>query len=321
MTRVTSPYGYRSTAMDVVAGHDLSGRFAIVTGATSGIGLETARALAAAGASTTIAARDPAKAEAAAADIRQSTGSDRAHALTLDLAALSSVRRFSAEFLSRDNPLHILINNAGVMACPLGRTAEGFEMQLGTNHLGHFLLALLLRPALERGRPARVVALSSLGHRRSDVHFDDPNYERRPYDKWEAYGQSKTANVLFAVGLTERWAERGIHANAVHPGGIMTGLQKHLPREEMQTFGWIDAEGRSNERFKTPAQGAATSVWAAVGEELRDRGGLYLEDCQEAKAWTQENPMQGYLPYARSTENADRLWVLSEELVAGGAAA
>jgi NAD(P)-dependent dehydrogenase (short-subunit alcohol dehydrogenase family) len=320
MERITSPFGYRSTALDVVAGLRLEDRFAIVTGATGGIGLETARALAAAGADVTVPARDSARAQAAVGEIRASTGNQHVHAAALDLASLASVRRFADAFLERRKPLHILINNAGVMACPLARTAEGFETQIGTNHFGHFALVSALHPALDRGAPSRVVSLSSTGHRRSDIHFDDINYATRPYDKWEAYGQSKTANALFAVGLTRRWGGRGVHANAVHPGGIMTGLQKHLTREEMLAMGWFDGDGRVHALFKTPEQGASTSVWAAVGAELDGVGGLYLEDCQQAEPWTAEKPYAGYLPHALAPTSADRLWDLSEELVARAAA-
>lgn len=314
MGRITSSFGYRSTALDVVKGHDLRGRLAVVTGATSGLGIETARALATAGADVTLAVRDVARAEPIVRELRASTGNEKVSASALDLASLASVRRFAEGFLSRGLPLHVLVNNAGIMACPLGRTEDGFEAQFGTNHLGHFLLAVLLRPALEAGAPSRVVSLSSLGHRRSDIHFDDVNYLHRPYDKWEAYGQSKTANALFAVGLSRRFGSRGVLANAVMPGGIMTGLQKSLSREEMSAMGWIDAEGKPNPMFKTPAEGAATSVWAAVAKELEGVGGLYLEDCQQAEPWTAERPYQGYMPYALDPERADRLWALSEEL-------
>ena len=247
---------------------DLSGRVAVVTGANSGIGFETARALAARGARVVLACRDPNKGHEAELRVRAALPEARVRFLRLDLGSLASVEGFCRELAGAERKLDLLCNNAGVMMTPLSRTADGFELQLGTNHLGHFALAQLLRPALEAGAPARVVSVSSTGHRRSDIHWDDPNYRERPYDKWEAYGQSKTANALFAVGLSKRWGERGIHANAVHPGGIMTGLQKHLPREEMQAMGWFDAEGKVHALFKTPEQGAATSVWAAVGPEL-----------------------------------------------------
>jgi hypothetical protein len=194
------------------------------------------------------------------------------------------------------------------MACPLQRTADGLEMQIGTNHFGHFLLGVLLAPALERGaaargRPSRLVSLSSIGHRRSGIHWDDPNHLARPYDKWEAYGQAKTANALFAVGFERRHGARGIHANAVMPGGIMTPLQRHMAREEMVAMGWIDAAtGALREGFKTPEQGASTSVWAALATELDGVGGLYLEDCAQAVPWSKEAPWQGVMPHALDPE-------------------
>jgi NAD(P)-dependent dehydrogenase (short-subunit alcohol dehydrogenase family) len=233
---------------------------------------------------------------------------------TLDLASLASVGSFVDAW--GDQPLDILINNAGVMATPLLRTAEDLELQIGTNHFGHYVLAVGLTRALlnasEEGRTARVVALSSIGHRRSDINWDDPNYLTRPYEKWEAYGQSKTANALFAVGYNARFAEHGVTANAVMPGGIMTPLQRYLPKEEMVAMGWMDEEGNIREGFKTPEQGASTSVWAAVGEELEGVGGLYLEDCAQAAPWSKDNPMKGVMPYALDPESAERLWALSE---------
>ncbi|MBV8684161.1 MAG: SDR family NAD(P)-dependent oxidoreductase [Caulobacteraceae bacterium] len=316
--RITSRFGARTAARKVVEGVDLTGRTAIVTGGGSGIGVETARALALAGADVVLAVRRP----EAAASVAQSIGETarrQVEVQPLDLSSFTSVRAFSERWGER--PLSVLVNNAGVMACPLSQTEDGLEMQIGTNHFGHFLLATLLAPALERaahsGRRSRVVALSSIGHRRSPVHFDDPFYRSRPYDKWEAYGQAKTANALFAVGFDARFAERGVNANAVHPGGIMTPLQRHLDREEMIAFGWIDEQGRVNERFKTPEQGASTSVWAAVGAELEGVGGLYLEDCNQAEPFDPERPMQGVMPYATDPASAERLWELSEATVRG----
>jgi NAD(P)-dependent dehydrogenase (short-subunit alcohol dehydrogenase family) len=210
------------------------------------------------------------------------------------------------------------------MACPLDRTADGLEMQIGTNHFGHFLLGVLLAPALEAGArksgsPSRLVSLSSIGHRRSDIHWDDPNYRTRPYEKWESYGQAKTANSLFAVGFHKRFADRGVTANAVMPGGIMTPLQRHMERAEMVAMGWIDPEtGAVREGFKTPEQGASTSVWAAVGPELEGFGGLYLENCAEAEAWTADAPFVGVMPHALDPESAERLWALSLEVTGAG---
>ncbi len=312
---ITSPYNAKSSALEVISEHDLTGKTVLITGANSGIGFETARALLTAGAEVIFAVRDPEKGEEAAQELRKSTGNEQAHVLTLDLASLQSVRAAAAQFLSRWSRLHILINNAGVMATPQSSTVDGFERQFGTNHIGHFALAQQLLPALQAAAPARVVALSSSGHRRSDIHFEDIQYKNRPYDKWEAYGQSKTADALFAVGWTHRFAQGGITANAVHPGGIHTELQRHVPQEEWKALGWMDEQGNVNPIFKTPQQGAATSVWAAVGKELEGVGGLYLEDCQEAHPFDPAHPMTGYRPYALDPEHAERLWKVSEDLV------
>ena len=313
---IRSRFGAFTPARVVAGDHDLSGRNVIVTGGASGIGYETAKALAAAGADVMLAVRDRSAGEKAAVAINEAIGADNVVAGTLDLASLASVGSFVDAW--GDQPLDILINNAGVMATPLLRTAEDLELQIGTNHFGHFVLTVGLTRALlnasDEDRLARVVALSSIGHRRSDINWDDPNYLSRPYDKWEAYGQSKTANSLFAVGYNARFEEHGITANAVMPGGIMTPLQRYLPKEEMVAMGWMDEEGNVREGFKTPEQGASTSVWAAVGEELEGIGGLYLEDCAEAAPWSKDNPMKGVMPYAIDPEAADRLWALSEEI-------
>ena len=312
---IRSRFGAFTPARIVAGDHDLSGRNVIITGGASGIGVETARALAGAGADVMLAVRDRVAGERVAGEINQSIGADRVLAGTLDLASLGSVGSFVDAW--GDQPLDILINNAGVMATPLLHTAEDLELQIGNNHFGHFVLTMGLTRALlnaaEDDRMSRVVQLSSIGHRRSDIHWDDPHYRSRPYDKWEAYGQSKTANSLFAVGFNERFEEHGITANAVMPGGIMTPLQRYLPKEEMVAMGWMDEEGNVREGFKTPEQGASTSVWAAVGEELEGMGGLYLEDCKVAGAWTKEDPSHGVMPHALDPESADRLWALSEE--------
>ena len=313
---IRSRFGAFTPARVVAGDHDLSGRNVVVTGGASGIGYETAKALAAAGADVMLAVRDRAAGEKAAVAINEAIGADRVVAGTLDLASLASVGSFVDAW--GDQPLDMLINNAGVMATPLLRTAEDLELQIGTNHFGHFVLTIGLTRALlnasEDDRAARVVALSSIGHRRSDINWDDPNYLTRPYDKWEAYGQSKTANSLFAVGYNARFAEHGVTANAVMPGGIMTPLQRYLPKEEMVAMGWMDAEGNVREGFKTPEQGASTSVWAAVGEELEGVGGLYLEDCAEAGPWSADNPVKGVMPHAVDPDSAERLWALSEEI-------
>ncbi len=315
---ITSPFGAFTPAREVVKGMDLSGRTAIVTGGATGIGIETARALSEAGARVVLAVRNLNAGAKAAADIAQ-TARAPVTVEYLDLSDMHTVIDFTRRW--GDHPLHMLINNAGVMACPLTYTVDDLEMQIGTNHFGHFLLTLGLVPALlngkATGRTARVVSLSSIGHRRSPVNFDDPNYRERPYDKWEAYGQSKTANSLFAVGFHRRFSVRGITANAVMPGGIMTPLQRHLPHEEMEAMGWIDAHGNIAQGFKTPEQGASTSVWAAVGPELEGLGGLYLENCGEAPPFDKANPMVGVMPHALDPDAAERLWGLSVETTGG----
>ena len=311
---MAGPFGARSTALEVIEGHDLHGREAIVTGGASGIGVETVRALAAAGARVVLAARNAAQATDVLEHLRTETPGAAIDFEPLDLASLASVRAFAERYLASGRPLHLLINNAGVMATPHAFTEDGFELQFGTNHLGHFALTVGLLPALRRAGPARVVSLSSIGHRRSDINFDDLHFRTRPYDPWTAYGQSKTANALFAVGLTQQHGDDGIFSNSVMPGGILTGLQKHMTREEQMALGWFDEDGTPNPRFKSTAQGAATSIWAAVAPELEGRGGLYLEDCAIAQPWRAEAPMSGYLPYAVDPERAERLWRVSEEL-------
>lgn len=318
--RITSPFGAKSTAREAAAGHDLSGRRAIVTGAATGIGVETARALAERGAEVTLAVRNTEAGRTVAEEINKTAAGPKARVQSLDLSNLASVRGFVAEWGGA--PVDILINNAGVMACPHGYTSDDLEMQIGTNHFGHHALSAGLAPALEKaaqaGRPARLVQLSSIGHRRSGMNWDDPHYRTRPYDKWEAYGQSKTANALFAVAFNRRYAGRGVTANAVMPGGIMTPLQRHLPREEMIAFGWMDESGKINDRFKSTEQGAATSVWAALAPELEGKGGMYLEDCAQAQAWSEANPMQGVLLHALDPESAERLWDLSVKTTGAG---
>jgi NAD(P)-dependent dehydrogenase (short-subunit alcohol dehydrogenase family) len=320
--RITSPFGAKSTAREVVAGHDLSGKLAIVTGAATGIGVETARALALAGAEVIIAARKPELGEEVANQINEEVGMKRVSFGMLDLSSLEAIRHFAHRW--GDRRLNILINNAGVMACPLSRTADGLEMQIGTNHFGHFLLSVLLAPNLvdgaeHSGHRSRLVSLSSIGHRRAGMNFEDPNYEHRDYDKWEAYGQAKTANSLFAVGFDKRFKDQGVNANAVMPGGIMTPLQRHMSIEEQRAMGWLDEHDKPREGFKSTEQGAATSVWAAVGDELDGVGGLYLEDCNQAVPWSQERPWNGVMPHALDPEAADRLWDLSVKTTGAGA--
>jgi NAD(P)-dependent dehydrogenase (short-subunit alcohol dehydrogenase family) len=294
--------------METLAGIDLNGKNAIVTGGASGIGVETVRALAQAGAHVTIAARDVEKARALAAQFNSDMNAARVDAGALDLTDLASIGAFGAGWSAQRRPLHMLINNAGVMACPLTYTAVGFEMQIGANHLGHFQLTRALWPALAGAQGARVVSLSSIGHRRSPMRFEDPHFRNGGYDKWASYGQSKTANSLFAVALTREGANDGIVSNAVMPGGIMTALQRHLPMEEQIAFGWIDEKGVPNPAMKTPAQGAATSVWAATSPLLDGIGGLYLENCAQATAWSQDQPWVGVMSHALDADSAARLW-------------
>lgn len=317
MTPIKSPLAPRADAADLLKDTDLTGQTAVVTGGASGLGVETVRALLGAGARVIMPVRDIARGGEVARDLAQATGNSDVHVLHLDLGSLASVRQAAAEILKLAPQIRMLINNAGVMATPHGQTADGFETQFGTNHLGHFQLTRLLMPALLAAAPARVVALSSSAHRLSDIRWDDPNFQTTPYDPWQAYGQSKTANALFAVELTRRYANQGVTANAVHPGGIMTGLQKHMPEGEAQRRGWIDENGVPNPAFKTPAQGAGTSVWAATAPELDGVGGLFLEDLQQSTPLDEASPspLFGYKPHALDADSARRLWTLSEELI------
>jgi NAD(P)-dependent dehydrogenase (short-subunit alcohol dehydrogenase family) len=306
-------FGAHSTASEVVAGLDLSHVAAIVTGASGGLGAETARALAERGARVTLTARDVPKGEAAAEKIRKSTGNPKVDVMALELMSQGSVRTFAKEFAARHKTLNVLINNAGVMACPLARTANGWETQFATNHIGHFLLAGLLTPLLVASAPSRVVSVSSRGHRFSPVVFDDIHFERRPYDKWSSYGQAKTANVLFAVELDRRLAGRGVRANALHPGGIRTELGRHLTQDDIQEL--LSRAPGGKMEWKTPEQGAATSAWAATAPELEGKGGLYLDDCQIASVRTSPDDPGGYEAYALDAEAAKRLWTVSEQHV------
>ena len=309
-----TPFGARSTALEVVQGFRLDGKQAIVTGGASGLGLETSRALTATGARVTLAVRNLQQGEAAANAIRATQPDAQVAVALLDLADLASVRRFAAGWGAA--PLHILVNNAAIMACPLARSTQGWESQFAVNHLGHFALTTALLPALQAGAPSRLVALSSTGHKLGGVAFDDIHFERRDYSKWLAYGQAKSANALMALGLHLRHGRQGITANAVHPGGIMTGLQKFLPHEEMAALGWFKPDGTPLDIFKTPAQGAATSVWAATTPTLAGRGGLYLEDCGIGVPQPASNRVSGFSPHVADPEGAQRLWSVSLALLA-----
>ncbi len=311
-------FGFASTADEVLEGKDLSDRTILVTGGYSGLGRETARALAAKGAHVIVSGRDATKLSAAADEIAIATGG-KVDTLVCDLASLASIRAAGAEARSRFAHIDVLINNAGVMAAPFGYTADGFETQFGTNHLGHFLLTKELMPLIEAGSRQRIVNLSSRGHHIAPVDFDDPNFARRAYDPWLAYGNSKTANVLFAVGLEQRFGGRGIHAYALHPGGIHTNLGRHMSDEDMAALikrirENAEKSGETPQPFKTIPQGAATTCWVATTEELEGRGGLYAEDCHVA-AMDDASSTGGVRSYAVDPANADRLWALSEELV------
>jgi NAD(P)-dependent dehydrogenase (short-subunit alcohol dehydrogenase family) len=321
MTTSQSPlhsgYGPGTIAREVVAGVDLNGRTAIVTGGYSGIGLETTRALRDAGARVVVPARDRTKAEANLAGIDVEIAA-------LDLADPTSIDAFAQAFVATGQALHMLVLSAGVMACPLERDARGYERQFATNHLGHFQLAVRLWPALRRAGTARVMALSSLGHRYSPIDFDDPHFVHRPYDKWIAYGQSKTANALFAVGLDRRGADCGVRAFSVHPGRILTDLARHMSPEELRRAGALDEHGQPmtdlEHGYKTPEQGAATSVWAAVSPQLDGLGGVYCEDCDIARLVASDEAVApgsasadvGVRSWAVDPGMADRLWILSE---------
>lgn len=306
---IPSGYGPRTEAREALGGRDLRGKVAIVTGGYSGLGLETTRALAEAGAIVIAPARTPEKAQKALINIAN------VEQAALDLADPASIDAFAGGFLSRTKKLDILINNAAIMASPLMRDARGYEAQFATNHLGHFQLTARLWPALKAAGSARVVALSSIGHRISPPDLDDPSFQRMEYNKWIAYGRAKSANALFAIGLDARAKAHGVRAFAVHPGGIMTDLQRYMPEEEKRAMGWIDADGNVDPRFKTPSQGAATSVWCATNAQLEGMGGVYCEDCDIARPVPADDKgFSGVRPWAIDPALADKLWALSETM-------
>jgi NAD(P)-dependent dehydrogenase (short-subunit alcohol dehydrogenase family) len=319
---IDSGFGAASTAEEVIRGIDLRGKNAIVTGGYSGLGRETARVLLEAGARVIAPARDVERARNALSDIPD------IEVWPMDLLEPPSIDTFAGRFLAESSPLHILINSAGIMATPFELDARGSEIQFATNHLGHFQFTVRLLPALRAAQGARVVALSSLGHRYSRVHFDDVNFEHREYGPWLGYGQSKTANILFAVALDAREKARGIRAFAVHPGSIAgTGLEKHIPKQMLIEAGILDTDGNPirdpARNLKTVEQGAATSVWCATSPQLDGMGGVYCENCEIAPLSSFEGGqttigdstrMGGVMPYAVDPVAADRLWTLSERM-------
>jgi len=306
--KIGSGFGAHSTAEEVLNGIDLSGTLALVTGGYSGLGLETTRALANAGAHVVVPARRPADAEAALAGIPGTEVGE------LDLADLASVEAFARRFLGTGRPIDVLIASAGIMAAPERRVGPGWESHFAICHLGHHALVNRLWPALKAAGGARVVTVASSGHHSSPMRWDDVQFERG-YDRWLAYGQAKTANVLFAVHLDELGAGHGIRAFSLHPGAILTPLQRHLRPEEMVERGWIDEHGnQADPDFKSPEQGAATQVWAATSPRLDGMGGLYCEDCDVAEIAVEEGEWVGVRPYAIDAGEAERLWQFSAGL-------
>ena len=316
---MAKPFGAESTTDEVLEGVSLTGKRVLVTGVSAGLGVETARALVAHGADVVGAARDLTKAKAATVGVQAAVKNGGGLELVeLDLASLDSVRVCADALVDNGKPFDLVIANAGVMACPFGKTADGFETQFGTNHLGHFVLVNRIASLMKRG--SRLVNLSSAGHRYSDVDLDDPNFERTPYDPWAAYGRSKTANILFAVEFDRRHKARGVRAVAVHPGGIQTELSRHIGEDGLKQL--IErvkvatrAAGEPDFKFKTIPQGAATSVWAGAVAAADDVGGRYCEDCHVAEIEPDAAKRAGVKPYALDPETAKALWAKSEEMV------
>ena len=311
-----SGFHARSEPHEILAGIDLTGKTAIVTGGYSGIGLETTRALAGAGATVIVPVRDPVKAEENLSSIEGDISSAQ-----MDLADLDSVRGFASSVYDSIDALDLLINNAGIMACPLARVGPGWESQFGVNHMGHFALTRALLPLLEKAEAPRMVALSSIAHRRGGILWDDIQFEQSEYQKWVAYAQAKSANALFANALSRRMQGFGGRAFSVHPGGIFTPLQRHLPREEQVEMGWLNPDGTIPpavaEIFKTPAQGCTTTLWAATSPLLDAMPGVYCEDCDVAQlAGPDSPPFQHCAPHIADDADAERLWEISETLLA-----
>lgn len=312
---IETGFGNKSEASEVMSGIDLSGKVALVTGGYSGIGFETVRALTGAGAKVIVPSRDV---DRAVTTLDGVIGAEQIG--FMDLSDLPSVTRFGEATAANHPKIDIAIFNAGVMACPLYRTQQGLEWQLGVNHVGHFVLLQTLLPALRAARGARLVTLSSIAHRMSAVRFDDMNYTDREYDKWQAYGQAKSAQSLMAVELDRREAGNGIRSFSVHPGGIFTPLQRHLGNAEMAEFGWTDTDGRpspvAEKLFKTTTQGCATSLWAATHSLLDNIGGVYCEDCNVSDVVPDEsNAFTGVRQWAIDSETAQRTWTETEALI------
>jgi NAD(P)-dependent dehydrogenase (short-subunit alcohol dehydrogenase family) len=317
-------FGATSTTEDVLSGINLRDKRILITGVSAGLGVETARSLAAHGALVVGAARDLAKAKAATAQVAKDAPANggAVELVELDLSSLKSVRACADQLLAKGEPFDAIVANAGVMATPFGHTADGFETQFGTNHLGHFVLANRIAPLLRAG--GRLINLSSAGHRFSNVNLEDPNFERTPYEPFVAYGRSKTANILFAVAFDQRHRKRGVRAAAVHPGVIETELARHVDSHRMegiikQITDQLAAEGKGPFQWKTIPQGAATSVWAGVVAPAEEIGGRYCENCHVGKIMPDEATIsgvsEGVRGYALDPQNAEALWKKSEEMV------
>jgi NAD(P)-dependent dehydrogenase (short-subunit alcohol dehydrogenase family) len=314
-SRIRSRFTEASTASEVLEGIDLSGKTAIVTGASSGVGVATARALAKAGAAVTMAVRDVAGGEAVAKEIARDYGVEKPRVERVDLLRLTSVAAFAERWGKR--PLDILINNAGLMGTPFTLTQDGFESQMAVNYFSPFLLTTMLAPNLIAAAPSRVVMVSAAAHCASDIHIDDLNFTNRPYDRFVAYGHAKTAANLFAVAFNRRYAKKGVTANALTPGAVKSNLGRHVTVQDAIDLGWLKEDGSVTEGLmKDIDQGAATSVWVATAPELDGVGGRYFEDCQEAREWDAANPIKGVTAYSLDPINAQKLWDVTEELIA-----